>query len=182
MEQIEPHRWYVVYTKPAKEPLVQHQLRHKGLSFFFPQLLPPVYAKRQRVVALFPNYLFVRLEAVWQYDTVRWAQGVKYVVNFNGTPAPVDDRVVTFLQHHADAHGVLTACSTLRTGQEVLIREGPLAGLAGIIANPPDAKGRVKVLLSLLGRPITVPIPVAAAQSIEAIPAWRLAAMPPTEP
>ena len=182
MESIEPHRWYVVYTKPCKEPLVQCQLQPKGIPLFFPKLRPPPYAKRQQLVALFPSYLFVHLESSGQYDMVRWALGVKYVVNFNGTPAPVDATLIAFLQQHADAHGVLTACSTLRTGQEVLIREGPLAGLAGILANPPDARGRVTVLLSLLGRQVAVPIPAAATEGVEVTPAWTPAAMPLAQP
>ena len=175
MESIEPHRWYVVYTKPRKETLVQGQLQHKGLPLFFPKLLPPSYTKCQRLVALFPNYLFVRLEESWQYDAVRWAQGVRYVVNFNGTPAPVDDSVVAFLQQHADVHGVLRARSTLRTGQEVRICEGPFAGLAGIIENPPDARGRVKVLLSFLGRQVAVPVPVAVTEGVESRTPWTIA-------
>jgi transcription antitermination factor NusG len=97
------------------------------------------------------------------------------VVNFNGTPAPVDDAAIAFLQQHADAQGVLTACSTLQTGQEVLIREGPFAGLTGIIEYPPDAKGRVKVLLSLLGRQVTVPVPVTATEGVAVSSPWTIA-------
>lgn len=172
---METHRWYLVYTKPRKETFVQHQVQQKGVPLFFPKLLLPARAKRLRLVPLFPNYLFVRVEAAWQYDAVRWAPGVRYVVNFNGTPAPVDDAAVAFLQQHADMQGVLTACSTLRTGQEVLIREGPFAGLTGIIEHPPDARGRVKVLLSLLGRQVAVPVPAAATEGVEAASPWTIA-------
>jgi transcription elongation factor/antiterminator RfaH len=176
MEQIETHRWYVVYTKPRKETLVQCQVQHKGVPLFFPKLrLPPSRAKQPQLIPLFPNYLFVRIEAAWQYDAVRWAPGVRYVVNFNGTPAPVDDAAIAFLQQHADTQGVLTACSTLQTGQEVLIREGPFAGLTGIIEYPPDAKGRVKVLLSLLGRQVTVPVPAAATEGVAVTSPWTIA-------
>lgn len=179
MDYIDPHRWYAVYTKPCKETLVQCQLQHKKIPLFFPKLLlPPSRAKRPRLVPLFPNYLFVRIEAAGQYDLVRWTLGVKYVVNFNGIPAPVDDPVIAFLQQHADTQGVLRARSSLGTGQEVRIRTGPLAGLAGIIESPPDARGRVKVLLSLLGRQVAVPVPAAATEGIEAKIPWTIVEKP----
>jgi hypothetical protein len=38
----------------------------------------------------------------------------------------------------------------------VEIRGGPFDGLLGIIQDPPDAKGRVRILLKLLSRQISV--------------------------
>ena len=54
----------------------------------------------------------------------------------------------------------ITACSSLRAGQEVIIERGPLEGLVGIIERPPNARGRVRVLLMLLNRPTKVDVPV----------------------
>ena len=39
---------------------------------------------------------------------------------------------------------------------------GPFEGLVGIIENPPDARGRVKILMQLLSRQVRVEVPVAA--------------------
>ncbi len=58
---------------------------------------------------------------------------------------------------------------------EVLINAGPFAGLVGIIQNPPDARGRVKVLLELLGRHVKVDVPVACTESPSVNSPWTIA-------
>jgi len=42
----------------------------------------------------------------------------------------------------------------------VEVNGGPFDGLIGIIQNPPDAKGRVNLLLNLLSRQIKVAVPL----------------------
>ena len=71
-------------------------------------------------------------------------------------PIPIDKGVVCFLQQLADANGVIQARTKIRRGQEVEISGGPFDGLMGIIQAPPDNKGRVRVLLKLLSRQISV--------------------------
>ena len=124
---------------------------------------------------LLPSYLFARVDTPEQYDYVRWSPGVRYVISFNGTPAPLDDSIVSFLKQQADDEGILAARSTLEAGQEVLINDGPFAGLVGIIQNPPDARGRVKVLLELLGRHVKVDVPVAFTESPSVNSPWTIA-------
>jgi transcription antitermination factor NusG len=60
----------------------------------------------------------------------------------------------------ANTEGLIPARSNLRVGQEVRINGGPFDGLTGIIEEPPNAKGRVRVLLRLLNRPTKAEIPV----------------------
>jgi transcription antitermination factor NusG len=60
----------------------------------------------------------------------------------------------------ANYDGVITVCSNLKVGQEVRISGGPFDGLAGIIQEPPNARGRVKILMDLLSRPMKVEVPL----------------------
>jgi transcriptional antiterminator RfaH len=153
--------WYVVYSKPHKEEQAQFHLRMKGLDVFFPRLdLIRVAEKRKRIIPLFPNYLFVRLHLPTEFHYVIWSPGVKRIVSFGDRPIPLDDDVVTFLQQQTDSEGLIKARSQLRQGQEVEIRGGPFDGLVAIIQDPPDAKGRVKILLKLLSRQISVKLGV----------------------
>jgi transcriptional antiterminator RfaH len=152
------HRdWYVVYSKPRKEEQAQFHLRMKGLDVFFPRLdLLRVAEKRKRIIPLFPNYLFVRLHLPTEFHYVIWSPGVKRIVSFGDRPIPLDDDVVSFLKQQTDPEGLIKARSQLRSGQEVEIRGGPFDGLIAIIQDPPDAKGRVRILLKLLSRQISV--------------------------
>jgi transcriptional antiterminator RfaH len=155
-------QWYVVYTKPQREEFAEVNLRRRGINTFFPQLSLPKSAKRKkRIVALFPNYLFVCVDFIAdEYASIIWCPGVKRMVSFNGTPAIVDESIIAFLMGRGDANGVISARCNLRVGQEVAIDGGPFDGLVGIIQEPPNARGRVKILLELLNRPTRVDVPV----------------------
>jgi transcriptional antiterminator RfaH len=153
--------WYVVYSKPHKEQQAQFHLRMKGLDVFFPRLdLVRVAEKRKRIIPLFPNYLFVRIHLPTEFHYVTWSPGVKRLVSFGDRPIPLDEQVINFLKQQTDGDGLIKARSQLRPGQEIQIRGGPFDGLVAIIQDPPDAKGRVKILLKLLSRQVSVKLGV----------------------
>jgi transcriptional antiterminator RfaH len=155
-EHMQRH-WYVVYSKARKEEQAQFHLRSKGIDAFFPRLdLTGTSDKRKRITPLFPNYLFVRIQLESEFHRVIWSPGVKRMVSFGDGPVPLDESIVDFLREQTDAEGAIKARSRLRAGQEVEIRGGPFDGLLGILKDPPDARGRVRVLLQLLSRRITV--------------------------
>ena len=155
-------QWCAVYTKPQKEEFAEINLRLRGIDTFFPKLFLPKSAKRKkRIVSLFPSYLFVRLKLLSEeHSSVSWCPGVKRLLSFNGTPAIVEESLVAFLMRQAGPDGTISARSNLKAGQQVSIDGGPFDGLVGIIQEPPNAKGRVKVLLEFLKRPTKVEVPV----------------------
>jgi transcriptional antiterminator RfaH len=154
-------QWYVVYSKARKEQQAQFHLARKGIATFFPRLyLPASVEGSRRVVPLFPNYLFVYINLANESHYVAWSPGVKRFVSFSDAPLPLEEKVVGFLKRNADSEGIITACSRLQRGQTVEIAAGPFSGLAAIIQDPPDAKGRVNVLLKLMSRSITVKLGV----------------------
>jgi transcriptional antiterminator RfaH len=160
-------RWYSVYSKPQKEKFAQLHLQSKGVEVFFPQLVVPESRKIQRrVVPLFPSYFFVRLDvSSGESAYVVWSPGVKYLVSFNGVPASIDDAVIDFLKDRADASGRIRATSSLKAGQKVLVTGGPFEGLQALVESPPDGKGRVKILMSLLKRQVHAEVPVRFVES-----------------
>jgi transcriptional antiterminator RfaH len=152
--------WYVVYCKPQKEGYAQFHLKLKGIEVLFPRLsLPNVSRERQRIIPLFPNYIFVRIDLSSEYNGVLWSPGVKRFVSFGENPAPLDDSIAEYLISQANSDGIIAARYDLRPGQEVQMSGGSFEGLTGIIKEPPDAKGRVKVLMTLLNRQVDVIVP-----------------------
>jgi transcription elongation factor/antiterminator RfaH len=165
-EPIQGRQWYVVYSKPRREEFAQSNLQRKGLEVFFPKLaVPYVRPKQNHIVPLFPNYLFVRLQLPTEYNYALWSPGVKSIVSFNDTPAPIDEAVIKFLQSQADLGGVIKGRPQLTVGQQIRIHGGPLDGLIGIIHDPPDARGRVGVLMQLLNRQVKVAVPMQFVES-----------------
>jgi transcriptional antiterminator RfaH len=154
-------QWFVVQSKPHKEEVAKFQLQRKELEVFFPRLqLPLSITKSQRIIPLFSSYLFVRIQTFDEYYLTIWSPGVKGLVSFNGVPAPLDETIVAFLRQQATAEGIITAYSKLIVGREVRISQGPFEGLVGIIQKPPNAKGRIRILLELLNRQVQAEMPV----------------------
>ena len=161
MHHSERKQWYVVYTKSNSEDIACSHLRLKGIDVFFPQLLlPDSLHKRKSIIPLFPSYLFVRIHIFEEYQQVAWSPGVKRFVAFNSIPIPLDANVVKYLMQQANPDGIIKASSKLKVGEEVLINDGPFKGLFGIIKEPPDAKGRLSVLMDLLSRQVQVEVPL----------------------
>jgi transcriptional antiterminator RfaH len=156
-------RWYVVQVKAHREVAAHHHLERRGIEVYFPQLLLPRYLARPRsIVPMFPGYLFVHLVLHEGFDAVRWSPGVqRFVGGGAGAPGVLEDEVVAILRRNATPDGVVHARPHVELGERVRISGGPFDGLAAVIQRPPDARGRVKVLMQLLtGRLVSARLPV----------------------
>jgi len=142
--------WYVVSAKLRRERFAATELARRGVDAFLPRLV--LVRRGARVVRpLFPGYLFARLELPREWTRVVWAPGVRRLVTFEGEAPPLPADAVEVLRAQADADGVIVARPRpLPVGHRLRVTDGPLAGLVGIIENPPDARGRVSVLMDIL--------------------------------
>jgi transcriptional antiterminator RfaH len=150
-------RWYLVHTKPSREAVAQENLQRQGFEVCFPRLKHFVRwggRSRERVTALFPRYLFLRLDEGRQsLGPVHSTLGVSAVVRFGYQYTIVPDAVVGELQSRADPlSGLhrLADASMLVRGAKVRISAGAFDGLEGIFQHAAGDE-RVVVLLSLLG-------------------------------
>ena len=151
--------WYVVAVKVRRERFAAVQLARREIEVFLPRLR--MRGADPRIRPLFPGYLFARLVLPTTWSRVAWTPGVRRLVAFEGDAPPLPDEAVAFLRAQADAAGIIVARPRpLPVGCRVRVTDGPLAGLAGIIENPPDARGRVSILMDLLRRQTRVSVDV----------------------
>ena len=99
-------RWYLVHTKPLSEAIAQTNLERQGYEVYYPRLEQTVRRKngwRMTIEALFPRYVFLRIDSDRQtLSPVRSTLGVATVVRFGAEFAVVPDRVVCDLRSRAD--------------------------------------------------------------------------------
>jgi transcriptional antiterminator RfaH len=158
-------RWYLVHTKPSGETLAQANLVRQGYDVYLPQVLQRVRNGgriAERIVALFPRYLFLRLrEGLQTLGPVRSSVGVASIVRFGASYAVVPDPVVRNLKLRADPESGLHRVSpppALKAGAAVKIESGPFDGLQGVFEREAGSD-RVVVLLNLLGQHASVRVP-----------------------
>jgi transcriptional antiterminator RfaH len=154
-------RWYLIHTKPLNEGLARTNLERQEYQVYLPRATQSVRCQghwRERIVALFPRYLFLRLhEGRQSLAPVRSTLGVASVVRFGSQYTIVPDEVIEVLMARADgATGLhrLVRPSRLMPGTPVCIHKGPFDGLAGVFEREAGAD-RVVVLLDLLGHAVS---------------------------
>lgn len=159
-------RWYLIHTKPAGEWLAQANLERQGYEVYLPRLVESVRrgARRfERIMALFPRYLFLRLnEGQQSLAPVRSSVGVFNVVKFGARYAIVANELINELRSRADPVTGLHRMASepqLAPGTLVSLTVGPFDGLEGIFLRRAGAD-RVVVLLKLLGQEAAVRLPV----------------------
>jgi len=148
-------RWYVAQTIAKRELFALAELEAQSLRAFCPYVMRTVrHARKSRTVksAFFPGYLFLALDL----DRDRWRSvngtlGVKrLLVGGDGAPLPAPSGVVEAMQGYVDETGACRFDRDLQTGQAVRIIAGPLTDTLGTLVSL-DPKGRVRVLLEILG-------------------------------
>jgi transcriptional antiterminator RfaH len=158
-------RWFLVLTKPVGEALAKTNLERQGYHVYCPRLLRAGrYRGRwvERVVALFPRYLFVQVELGRQsLAPVRSTLGVSCLVRSGTQPTIVPDGLVDELIGREDPQSGLHRLASGRSlapGEPVRVVGGSLDGVEGVFEREEGAS-RVVVLLRLLGREAPVRIP-----------------------
>lgn len=148
-------RWYVVRTKLRKETVVEKRITDLGLEVFLPWLRSRrrIGTRYQWVVSpLFPGYIFCRLDLLLSGKAVRYAPGVKDFVKFGSRIAEVGENVIKEIRDRCPKGVAEIKPRPYRSGEPVMIREGPFAGLEAMFEREMMGSERVAILLELLGR------------------------------
>lgn len=149
--------WYVLHCEPQRDRQVERLMAAAGLRVFGPRI--PRTRKRNGDRALFPGYLFVRLDlssGIW--GGLRFTPGVRRLVDIGGAPCPVDDRLVEAIRHRVECWQ--PSRQSLEVGDRVVVAVGSFADLEGIFSERLSGDDRAAILLDLMRRQVRVELPV----------------------
>ena len=148
-------RWYVVYTLPNHEQRADSNLRAWHLETFAPKIkarrVNPFNGVSTYVTRpLFPRYIFARFNLNALMHKVCFTRGVSNVVSFGGDPTPVDDAIIEMMQLQVGEDECIEIGETLKYGDRVMIKAGPLKNFFGIFKRNVDQGERVRLLLTAI--------------------------------
>jgi transcriptional antiterminator RfaH len=158
----------LVHTKPRQEDVALTNLERQGYACYLPKLsVEKVRRGKAQVVqeAMFPRYLFVRLDASGQgqsWSPIRSTLGVSTLVRFGGQPAKVDDDLVDLLRGREQDQPLKTL---FEPGDAVVITDGPFAGIEAVYQTA-DAERRAMILLEILSRPVVMRVETGALRRV----------------
>lgn len=148
-------RWYAINAHPKQEDRANDNLMAWNVETFSPKvkrILPNPYASVPVYVSrpLFPRYIFARFDVDSMLRKILFTRGVRSVVSFGGTPAQVDDEIITLIQSKVAEDGFVEVRDKLKKGDRVRIEDGPLKSLVGIFKRDVTDRDRVLILLTAI--------------------------------
>ena len=131
--------WFVIWAESRAEKKVEQRMAALGLSPWLPLVKERHrWSDRWREVEvpLFPGYLFAKAAHAEWYRILR-TPGVLTVVREGGKPALLSDSFVASLRDAIGRKGVAPEAVmeniTYKPGDEVIVQEGPLRGVRGVV-------------------------------------------------
>ena len=147
-------QWYVAQTLHHREKVAERHLREQGFRSFFPRFRRTArHARKLRevVAPVFPGYIFVTFDTERdRWHSIHGTIGVCRLLTTLKRPVPVPADVVQALIGAIDVSGCVVLGANLRVGQAVRVVAGPFVGGLGVLERL-DGKGRVRVLLNIMG-------------------------------
>jgi transcription antitermination factor NusG len=158
--------WAVAQTESQREHVAAKFLAQENYETYLPRIA--VKGARERVVPLFPAYLFVRIVDRWW--SIRWTVGILRVLMSDEQPAAISDKTIAAIQKREGENGLvkLPKPPGLKRGQSVRVVSGSFADRVGIYDGTTSGD-RVRILLELLGRAVPVLISPAGVRPLDEI-------------
>jgi transcriptional antiterminator RfaH len=159
--EIDSRLWYVLQTKPGNEHRVEVNLSNQGIETFLPLFGSYQYFQGrtvQKVKPLFPNYLFGKLDLEVHYYKVKWTRGMSKILGTGDGPIPISEKVIQKIMERMGKDHLVRLEEEWKEGDVVQITSGPLKELMGVFQKKISDKGRVRILMNLIG--VDVPIQI----------------------
>ena len=174
-------RWYIVQAHSGFEKKVaqgiQEKAAQKGLSELIEEVFVPVeqvieVRKGKKINAerkFFPGYVMVKMamtDPTWHM--IKSLPKVTGFLGGGGTkPVPIPDREAeSIFAQVKEGMGTPKHTVSFEIGESVKINEGPFDGFVGTVEGVDDEKNRLKVSVSIFGRPTPVDLEFAQVEKV----------------
>ena len=144
--------WHVITFRPNQSTRAERNLSEQGVTCYVPRIGKSAKARTRRR-ELFPGYGFIRTSDAGRLRTVLSTPGVSRLLRFNNRPALISDDWVSAIKGQLALIEDEQARLLHLLHQTVLIRVGASQDLSSLVTDVDDARGMVRVLYHMLGRP-----------------------------
>ena len=157
-------KWYVLNIRTGYENSIKKELQQRieatGMQDKILDILIPTQKKiivkkgKQDIMddKLFPGYVLIKMELTPQtWDIVKNTEGVRGFVKTDKYPRPLPESEVKAIMKFMEVEQP-SYQSSFSVGEAVKITDGAFADFIGSIQEIDNTKGKVKVLISFLGR------------------------------
>ena len=162
--------WYIVQTFSGFEQKVAETLKDlikkQELGEKIEDVLVPMHevtevkrGKRvQRKKKYFPSYVLVKMDMNKElYHMIKNIQKVTGFLGVTGSPTPVSENEINKIMGRISEGTMIPKTQvSFDIGEQVKVCEGPFASFSGLVEEVDEEKSRLKVSVSIFGRPTPV--------------------------
>lgn len=172
MENITKEKWYALFVATGEEDKVKERIYFRMKDEL--KALVPKRRMRERKEGkweektrlLFPGYVLIRCQmSNEKYNLIRDIPGIIKLLKDRDGPQEINEYEIGIIDKLTADNEIIGISSVYVQGGEVRVIDGPLLGLEGYIQAIDKRKGRVRVVLNLLGEPRAVDLSVTMIQS-----------------
>ena len=148
-------QWFCIQTKRKYEDFATYNLEKKGITVYSPKIEEHIvrnYRNVQRIMPLFPSYIFAKFDLLCEHNKARWTPGVKQILSNRRGPIQIEDEIIDGIAVALEQRSFER--SELKTGDMVTVSSGSFQGLNGIFQYYTSGEARVRVLLDLVYRKV----------------------------
>ncbi|MCR4435372.1 MAG: antiterminator LoaP [Clostridiales bacterium] len=165
-------RWYALFVMTGEEDRVKERLRFRLRNREFNILVPKrrLREKKQglwetKIRTLFPGYVLVngRME-VEDYYSLKGVPGLIKVLKDKSGLLEIADHEIGVIKRLMCNGEIMGSSSILMEGGRIIVTDGPLLGLEGLIQSVDKRKGRAKVRLNFIGESRVVDLSISMVQ------------------
>ena len=162
--------WYIVQAYSGFEKKVADSIKDvmskSSLETSLGEVLVPTHKvtevkkgkRTQKQKKYFPGYILVKLDLNKQiYHKIKNIQKVSGFLGPEGKPVPVSENEVKKIMNQiAETETNPSAGISFEIGEKVRVCDGPFASFSGLVEEIDEDKSRLKVSVSIFGRPTPV--------------------------
>ena len=162
--------WYIIQSHSSFEnkvaKLIKEESEKAKISDKIEEIIVPTHditevkrGKRvQRKKKYFPGYVLIKSEMDNNiYHMIKNIKKVSGFLGSKGTPVPVSDKEIEkILGQIKDGIAQPKSSVEYSIGEKVQVIDGPFASFNGLVEDVDEDKGRLKVSVSIFGRPTPV--------------------------
>jgi transcription termination/antitermination protein NusG len=157
-------KWYIIHTYAGHENKVERSLKQRVESMKFTDRVFDIIVPTRNTIKvsqgkketvkekIFPGYVLVKMildDETW--IMVRSTPGVTSFIGAGNKPTPISEKEVEAIQKFMKLEEPMYKVQ-FSVGEAVKITDGPFTEFLGTIESIDEARGKVKVLVSIFGR------------------------------
>ncbi|MEJ5299956.1 MAG: transcription termination/antitermination protein NusG [Thermodesulforhabdaceae bacterium] len=163
-------KWYIVHTYSGFEHKVSVAIKERAKTAGLDQLFGEILVPTEKVIEIvkgkrksssrkfYPGYIIVQMvlnDETWHL--VRTTPKVTGLIGSKEKPVPIpEEEVERIKKQMAEGAQKPRPKQSFEKGDQVRVEEGPFANFHGIVDEVLTEKGKVRVLVSIFGRPTPV--------------------------